>query len=132
MLSELKISGLLNGYSIIILLVILLTLHLAAQKYLKGLNKYPGPFAASLTDNWRLFDVWKRNTHITYRRLHERYGDIVRVAPNVLSFGDPKAIPDIYGLNKGYTKVSPNNLSNVDMATLLPLSRAGIMMSLQH
>jgi hypothetical protein len=42
---------------------------------------------------------------MTFRKLHRKYGKIVRVAPNVLSFGDPAAIQDIYGLNKGYTKV---------------------------
>ncbi|PIG79988.1 hypothetical protein AARAC_005163 [Aspergillus arachidicola] len=36
--------------------------------------------------------------------IHQQYGDIVRVAPNVLSLGHPSAISDIYGLYKGYTK----------------------------
>jgi hypothetical protein len=82
-----------------------LILYLAFQRYQKGLNKYPGPFLASLTNSWRLIDVWKRDAHITFRKLHHGYGNIVRVAPNVLSFADPAAIQDIYGLNKGYTKV---------------------------
>lgn len=79
--------------------------YLAFQRYQKGLNKYQGPFLASLTNNWRLVDVWKRDAHTTFHRLHQEYGDIVRVAPNVLPFGNPAAISDIYGLNKGYTKV---------------------------
>ncbi|KAJ5802101.1 uncharacterized protein N7503_004551 [Penicillium pulvis] len=79
-------------------------IYLAFQRYHKGLNRYPGPILASLTNAWRLTDVWNRNTHITYRTLHQKYGNVVRVAPNVLSFGDPAAIADIYGLNKGYTK----------------------------
>ncbi|KAJ5667370.1 hypothetical protein N7507_003234 [Penicillium longicatenatum] len=79
-------------------------IYLAFQRYQKGLNKYPGPILVSLTNAWRLIDVWNRNTHITFRTLHQRYGNVVRVAPNVLSFGDPAAITDIYGLNKGYTK----------------------------
>lgn len=83
--------------------------YLASQKYQKGLRKYPGPFLASLTNNWRLHDVWKRDTHFTFRDLHRKYGDIVRVVPNVLSFGDPNAIPGIYGLSKGYTKVNLKN-----------------------
>ncbi|CAN9263183.1 unnamed protein product [Alternaria alternata] len=49
-------------------------------------------------------DVYKRDTHVTYRKLHAKYGDVVRVGPNVLSFGKPSAIQDIYGLNKGFTK----------------------------
>lgn len=112
-MSEFKLSALLNGYRATVLLVIFLIVYFMLQKYQKGLNRYPGPFLASLTNTWRLVDVWKRDTHITFRQLHQKYGDIVRVAPNVLSFGDPGAIADIYGLNKGYTKVSPENLTLV-------------------
>lgn len=32
-----------------------------------------------------------------YADIHEKYGDIVRVGPNELSFADPKAIREIYG-----------------------------------
>jgi len=96
-------------HAIIILILLALPAYLAVQKYQKGLNQYPGPLLASLTNNWRLVDVWKRNAHVTYRELHNQYGAVVRVAPNVLSFGDPSAIPDIYGLNKGYTKVDLDN-----------------------
>ncbi|KAF1922262.1 putative cytochrome P450 [Didymella exigua CBS 183.55] len=75
-----------------------------AQRPGKSLHRYPGPFLASITNVWRALDVYGRNTHITYRKLHARYGDVVRVAPNVLSFGNPSAIQDIYGLQKGFTK----------------------------
>ncbi|MCJ1386172.1 hypothetical protein MMC17_009298 [Xylographa soralifera] len=36
--------------------------------------------------------------------LHEKYGDIVRMGPNVLSFGKPEAIKDIYGVGKAWNK----------------------------
>lgn len=81
------------------------TCYLISQRYVYGLNRYPGPFIASFTSNWRVVDVWRRETHYSFRRLHDRYGDVIRVAPNVLSFASPDAIADIYGLNKGYTKV---------------------------
>ena len=38
--------------------------------------------------------------------MHEKYGDVVRMAPNVLSFRQPQAIKDIYGAGKHYKKVS--------------------------
>jgi len=69
-----------------------------------GLQKYPGPFLASITDWWRFYDVLKRRPELTHIRLHEKHGDIVRLGPNVLSFADPKALKTIYGLNKGFTK----------------------------
>ncbi|KAH7392006.1 pisatin demethylase [Phaeosphaeria sp. MPI-PUGE-AT-0046c] len=74
------------------------------NKYWKGLNKYPGHWAAGYSNWWRLWDVNKHNHHWTNIRLHRKHGDIVRLGPNTLSFADPKAIKAIYGLNKGVTK----------------------------
>jgi len=71
-----------------------------------GLNKFPGPFVAGFTDWWRFFDVLGRRHEHTQIALHKKHGDIVRLGPNVLAFADPKAIKEIYGLNKGYVKVS--------------------------
>ena len=39
-------------------------------------------------------------------KLHERYGTIVRIGPNVLSFTDPNAIKEIY--NRRFVKVGRN------------------------
>ena len=78
---------------------------LLSNKYWKGLNKYPGHWAAGYSNWWRLWDVNKRNHHWTTIALHRKHGDIVRLGPNVLSFADPKAIKAIYGLNKGVEKV---------------------------
>lgn len=75
------------------------------NKYWNRLNKYPGPPLAAYTNWWRFWDVSKRNHHWTNIALHRKYGDIVRLGPNVLSFADPKAIKAIYGLNKGVYKV---------------------------
>ncbi|KAI0405100.1 cytochrome P450 [Xylaria palmicola] len=77
---------------------------LIRNRYYTGLNAYPGPFIASLTDLWRLWDVWGRQSETTHRQLHAKYGDVVRLGPNTLSFADPKALKTIYGLNKGFIK----------------------------
>lgn len=80
-----------------------------ARNYLnRGLQKYPGPFLASLTDWWRFFDVLGRRPDITHNVLHKKHGDIVRYGPNALSFADPQALKTIYGLNKGFIKASKN------------------------
>lgn len=70
----------------------------------RGLNKYPGPLLASITDWWRFFDVYNKRPEVTHIELHAKHGDVVRLGPNALSFSDPKAIKAIYGLNKGYVK----------------------------
>lgn len=78
---------------------------LVKNRYHNGLNKYPGPFLASLTDWWRFWDVYGQRPEVTHRKLHAKYGDVVRLGPNSLSFADPKALKTIYGLNKGFVKV---------------------------
>ncbi|KAH7153461.1 cytochrome P450 [Dactylonectria macrodidyma] len=77
---------------------------LVKNRYNRGLNKYPGPFLASLTDWWRFVDVYGQRPEVTLRALHDKHGDIVRTGPNSLSFSDPAALKSIYGLNKGFIK----------------------------
>ncbi|OWP01607.1 cytochrome P [Marssonina coronariae] len=81
--------------------------HLARNRRHRGLHRYPGPLLASLTDWWRFWLVYRRSPHVEHIRLHEELGDVVRLGPNCLSFADPKALKDIYGLNKGFIKVCP-------------------------
>lgn len=95
---------------------------LLKNKYQKGLNRYPGPFLASLTDWWRFWDVYKQRPEITHQELHKKYGDVVRLGPNTLSFADPKALKSIYGLNKGFVKVSGPHLFLVVVVVVLLLS----------
>lgn len=83
---------------------------LVKNRYHNGLNKYPGPFLASLTDWWRFWDVYGQRPELTHQKLHAKYGDVVRLGPNNLSFADPKALKSIYGLNKGFVKVIISNL----------------------
>lgn len=97
-------------------------IYLLRNRYNKGLNKYPGPFLASLTDWWRFWYVYKRNFEVTHRKLHAKYGDIVRLGPNALSFASPEALKTIYGLNKGFIKVSRCSWSNQPAPTQERLS----------
>lgn len=85
--------------------IVLCASWLLYNRYHKGLSKYPGPFLASITDWWRFIDVWKRRPEVTHIKLHEKYGDVVRLGPNTLSFSSPAALKAIYGLNKGFIKV---------------------------
>jgi hypothetical protein len=89
-----------------IAITVLLFGYLANNYFNHGLNKYPGPLLAGLSDWWRFLDVYGRRPDVTHLKLHREHGDIVRLGPNVLSFSDPKAIKQIYGLNKGFVKVS--------------------------
>ena len=79
--------------------------YLLSNRFNHGLNKYPGPFLASITDWWRFWIVAGRRPEVEHIKLHAKHGDVVRLGPNSLSFADPKALKTIYGLNKGFTKV---------------------------
>jgi hypothetical protein len=112
------------------MLLIIVLVYFAANHFNHGLNRYPGPFLASMTDWWRFFDVYGRRPELSHLELHQKYGDVVRLGPNVLSFGNPAAIKQIYGLNKGFVKVGDERsaLRNVARLTLMStvwlLSRA--------
>lgn len=86
-------------YSFLTLFIIgYLTFHYATHRNI------PGPFLAQFTDLWRLWNVWKRDSHETYLKLHKKYGDVVRIGPNCISISKPDLIPTIYGVGKGYVK----------------------------
>ncbi|KAF2002146.1 benzoate 4-monooxygenase cytochrome P450 [Amniculicola lignicola CBS 123094] len=73
----------------IVLSIYRLTLH--------PLAKYPGPIRYKLSD-WPLFwQAYKGNRHIWHLKDHEKYGPIVRIAPNTLSFNTDTALSTIYG-----------------------------------
>ncbi|PCG89953.1 Cytochrome P450 [Penicillium occitanis (nom. inval.)] len=70
------------------------------NRWFHPLSKYPGPFL------WTVFRwpfAWSLQSgnlvHDT-KRFHDRYGKIVRLAPNEVSFIDPQAWSDIYGHHK--------------------------------
>ncbi|KAJ5495457.1 Cytochrome P450E-classgroup I [Penicillium diatomitis] len=68
------------------------------------LAAFPGPFCASVSRAWIVRSVINGNPHEVQKRLHARYGHIVRVAPNELSISDPEAVKTIYGVNTGFIK----------------------------
>ena len=107
-----SVSSLLLEHWLLVLFAVL-TAYLITNRFNHGLQKYPGPFLASLTDWWRFFDVYGRRPDITHLKLHRQHGDIVRLGPNALSFANPKALKTIYGLNKGFTKVRVSERENI-------------------
>ncbi|KAF1816447.1 cytochrome P450 [Eremomyces bilateralis CBS 781.70] len=87
-----------------VILVTCIAARLLHNKYGRGLHRYPGPWLAAYMTIWRFLENYGRRTEWTHINLHRRYGDVVRLDPNALSFADPKAIKVIYGLNKGMVK----------------------------
>jgi hypothetical protein len=67
----------------------------ASFRYQKGLSKYPGPFLASFTNFWRLWQWYRHTDRCTFPDV-AHYGKIIRIGPDTLLFNDPEAIKDIY------------------------------------
>ncbi|OOQ85668.1 cytochrome P450 oxidoreductase [Penicillium brasilianum] len=89
-------------YAIIAALLLLLL----RNRFRKDLRDIPGPTLAKYTRLWKLHNIWKGDHHNIAISLHRKHGDLVRIGPKHISVGDPKAIPIIYGLNKGFTKTA--------------------------
>ncbi|CAN9187219.1 unnamed protein product [Alternaria alternata] len=68
------------------------------------LSQYPGPYLASVSRAWIVFQVIGAQAEETQRDLHARYGPIVRIAPNEVAIADPTAIKTIYSVSSGFTK----------------------------
>ncbi|KAF5637703.1 benzoate 4-monooxygenase [Fusarium sp. NRRL 52700] len=92
-------------------------------RYLHPLAKYPGPPLASVTNLWKTYHLWNLHLPHTLARLHEQYGDVVRVGPNDLSFRNPDAVNTIYkagrqlqktGFYDGFTTFNPNLFGTQD------------------
>lgn len=83
----------------------IIVLRLLYNKFCRGITKVPGPALAAWTGLWRFADVNKGDAHNTAIRLHKEHGKLVRIGPSHVSVNDPAAIPVIYGLKSGFTKV---------------------------
>lgn len=61
------------------------------------LRHFPGPFARAASSLPHVVGVLRGDFEFKVLKLHERYGSVVRIAPNELSFTDGRAWNDIYG-----------------------------------
>lgn len=70
----------------------------------RRLAHIPGPFWCRWTDYPRLRWAWSDRIHETHIELHKQYGDVVRLGPNCVSVGTPKAIQAVYGTGANLPK----------------------------
>ncbi|EPS38643.1 hypothetical protein H072_7610 [Dactylellina haptotyla CBS 200.50] len=68
------------------------------------LRRIPGPFLAGLTNLWRVYYVKRGDAQDTYVRLHQKYGNVVRVGPNCVSVSGLDAIQAIYNVQDKFPK----------------------------
>lgn len=93
--------------------------YLSRNYFTPGVVSIPGPFAAKLSNIWRFIDVARGRPDITLYNLHKKYGDYVRLGPNVVSVRNLDVLKTIYGINKGFRKVG-NLIRSVILQANLP------------
>ncbi|KLO99426.1 Uncharacterized protein Y057_4873 [Fusarium fujikuroi] len=114
--SHLRYHGVLEtGLIVILILTVTLVLKALYNIYLHPLSKYPGPRLAAATRLWYCYHCIQGNLVHALHEAHQKYGDVVRTAPNELSYTDPKAWNDIYGHRggKGEMVKDPTFYSNI-------------------
>ncbi|KAF2161585.1 hypothetical protein M409DRAFT_69676 [Zasmidium cellare ATCC 36951] len=72
--------------------------------FLHPLAKYPGPRLAAITRLWYVRQLQRGKFPTQSRELHKTYGPIVRIAPDEVSFSDPKAGLAIYNVKTKFPK----------------------------
>jgi cytochrome P450 len=87
-----------------LIIPLILVIHLLRRRYATPLRKYPGPLLASLSRIRQLLSVASGKTQDDMISLHARYGPIVRIAPNELSFSSPEAARQLLSAGKGFHK----------------------------
>lgn len=101
----------------------LLLVYLIYQRFLHPLAKYPGPFLAIFTDFHKFSLFWSLRIDEKILSLHQKYGPIVRIAPNELSFWNAEAVAPIFKSGKavmksqffdGFTTFNPSLFGNRD------------------
>lgn len=87
--------------SLIIFSLLITTL---STRYRKHLRCIPGPFVASFSNLWKVHTVHRGDMPARNIALHERYGPVVRIGPNDVSFASPEALKAIYTARPTFAK----------------------------
>jgi len=66
------------GYGVACILALYAVIYAVYQRFLHPLAQYPGPFWASITDLWQVFEFLSLKQPYRLTELHKRYGPVVR------------------------------------------------------
>ncbi|KAK3694224.1 cytochrome P450 [Podospora appendiculata] len=70
------------------------------------LKRYPGPFLDGWTNLWRLWVVYRADYAHTVKKLHEKYGPVVRLGPNLLDLDLPELSRVVYSTDGKWRKTT--------------------------
>ncbi|KAI3548812.1 uncharacterized protein CCOS01_13119 [Colletotrichum costaricense] len=71
---------------------------------LHPLSNIPGPFLATVSRLWYIRKIWSEDVEKDERALHEKFGPLIRIAPDEVSCSDPDAFADIYRFSNALDK----------------------------
>lgn len=74
------------------------------QTYVSPLRSVNGPFLARFTKLWYFSRVARGSFEVENIELHQRYGPVVRLGPNMYSIDDPEVIKAVYGISSKFPK----------------------------
>ncbi|KAE8348957.1 cytochrome P450 [Aspergillus coremiiformis] len=86
------------------LLVLCLYIGFHVVRTYRRLDHFPGPLVAPFTDLGRLWWVRTSRSHHYHMAFHDRYGDYVRLGPNMVSISDVDAMALVYPIRPGVPK----------------------------
>ncbi|KAI9729630.1 MAG: hypothetical protein M1818_008477 [Claussenomyces sp. TS43310] len=106
----------LGGYGVLI--IALSTVYsiswMVYNLYFHPLSAYPGPFWARSSYLWYVNTLVRGTLPFSVYHAHQKYGDIVRIAPDELAYNDARSWKDIYGHRPGKSEIpkDPNFYTN--------------------
>jgi hypothetical protein len=77
-------------------ILVYLCYYVIYQRFFHPLARFPGPFLASLSDLWQVFDMLSLQQPYHLTELHAQYGQFVRYGPDKLSTTAEDAIPVVF------------------------------------
>lgn len=86
-------------------LTLTLCLQLFRTRYRPYLRLIPGPFVASFANLWKILAVYYEAYPGWNVAVHKKYGPVVRIGPNHVSFSTPTAFQAIYTSRRAFSKV---------------------------
>ncbi|KAJ5833375.1 hypothetical protein N7474_001686, partial [Penicillium riverlandense] len=90
----------LNGRAVLPLLLVCAVLARAVvRRYWTPIRDIPGPFLASFSSLWQVYQLWKGHTEEEIIKLHKKHGYFVRIRDNEVSVSHPDAVRQLLHAN---------------------------------
>ncbi|CAK3813169.1 cytochrome P450 [Lecanosticta acicola] len=95
--------------AVLIVIALLSGTSLVYNLYFHPLSIFSGPWYFAASDLPYAITQLLGTSQYTLATAHARYGDVVRIGPNALTFTNPKAWDGLYGLRKGGIAALPKD-----------------------